>query len=44
MKSWIKNNWNTLVVGYAIGVTIMIIFDLIDSIIIKIAILITQHQ
>jgi hypothetical protein len=43
MKNWIKNNWNTFVVGYAIGVTTMVIFDLIDSIIMKIAILITQQ-
>ena len=44
MKNWIKNNWNTFVVGYAIGITTMVIFDLIDSIVMKIAILITQQQ
>jgi hypothetical protein len=43
MKNWIKNNWNTFIVGYAAGVTIMVVFDMIDSIVVKIAILITQH-
>jgi hypothetical protein len=40
MKEWLKNNWNTFVVGYSIGVTTMVILDLIFDIIIKIAILI----
>lgn len=44
MKKWIKNNWNTFAVGYAIGLTTMVLFDLIDSIVLKIAILITQHK
>lgn len=43
MKNWIKNNWNTFLFGYAIGITTMVIFNLIDSIIMKIAILITQR-
>ena len=42
MKNWIKDNWNTFAVGYAIGVTTMVIFELTESIIVKIAILITK--
>lgn len=42
MKDWIKKNWNTFVVGYAAGITVMAIFDLFDSIVMKIAILMAQ--
>ena len=42
MKKWLKNNWNTLVLGYSIGLTSKLVFDFIDSIVVKIAILMIQ--
>jgi hypothetical protein len=42
MKNWIRNNWNTFVVGYIVGLTFMVMLNAIDSIIIKIAILLND--
>jgi len=43
MKNWIKKNWNTFLCGYVVGTIVMVTFDLIDSIVMKIAILITKN-
>jgi inner membrane protein involved in colicin E2 resistance len=40
MKEYIKNNWNPLVVGFAVAMIYNVLLKLIESIILKIALII----
>ncbi len=43
MKKWFIKNWNTFAVGFSLGVAIMVIFDIIENVIIKIALIISSN-
>jgi len=42
MKKYIKEHWKPILIGYVMGITVMNTYQLIDSVVIKIALIILK--